>query len=362
MSKKAAESFLNEEDEKDLLNTPSVVDEDYEVDTKVPLVNTPTRSNREVPVKDKRNKTEQIKDYRKKLVASLGLSELLIPPITRRRTAIYQLVNMKGKRDHRLMGPDEIPEPPPFEMVPTYLVDDPGENDLSRSQKPITYWEGTESKSMEDPLTKELRTVIVPKPGTPAFINGQKVINIMKQFNHYVWFENHPRNASNKRRDRGLTPLFERVDTKYESPHTLTINMNFMRDAEDFIVGLKANELVNIAAAMKNPTIPSGLPPETLRYELRARARKSREAAEEILFTRPDAKASIKLAVIHALDYGIISFLAEFGGYYFDDEKSEMFRVPVDSDPFDAVVNFLAEDDEGKECYKEIKKRLDFWF
>lgn len=134
--------------------------------------------------------------------------------------------------------------------------------------------------------------------------------------------------------------------------------MDLRMDAERYVLGLKTDGLINLAAALSNPTVNTNVDPQTLKLTLRMRAQQN---PEEILFRAPDNIASVKVATIHALDLGIISYIPEHESYYFGNDESVMFQVPFGNPPFDALVGFLSGPD-GAENYKEIKTQLDFWF
>lgn len=320
--------------------------------TTIPQGSGPTKK----PVPDRR--ALRIKTH-EKLYASLDLSPRYIPPITRKRSAIYQLYEYKSKRDNRLVGIDAIVDPYPIELVPTYTFTDLDEQDLTKREKTMTYWDGTESKTIEDPLTGQSRIVSVPKPGTPRIIGGQVVVNIFSKYNWFVWWELHPRNASNKWRDKSQTPLFERIDTKHEGAHVQNILHNMKFEAERYVLGISHDKRINLASALTNPTINTkDVNPQDLLLTLRLRARNN---PEEILFTAPDNMATIKVSIVHALDLGILTFLDETECYYFADESVPFFRVLVNNDPLESLAEFLSSE-EGKSDLEAIQGMLQFWF
>ena len=313
------------------------------------------------------NKTERIPDYRGKriaqkdaLFASLGISRELIPPITRKRVAIYQLYNFKGKRDKRMMETiDQYVDPYPYEMVPNYTFTDIKETDLTRREKTLTYYEGgSETIYRPDPVTGKNMPHSIPKVGMPVFVNGQVTVNIYNEFRKFVWWELHPRNASNKRRDFSKEPIFERVDTKYESSHVQMIKMDLAMDAEKYILQMKEDRLMGLAAAMTNPTVNPNINPQELRLVMRMRAKAN---PEEILYSAPDKEASTKVSLIHALDLGIITYLPERECYYYSDDDEPVHRVLTGSNPFEDFTAFLTSA-AGAPTLERIKTDLDFWF
>lgn len=339
------------------------------LDSELPPEELPTIDTESPPVAAIQEKTpvQRIPDHRGKkislkeqLYTSLGISRKYIPPITRKRAAVYQLVNFKGTIDNRLEGRDQFVDPFPYELVPTYSFVDTDEPELTRREKTMTYYEGgTETVYVVDPVTKRNIPQAVPKIGSPGFgESGQKVVNIYNEYGRYAWWELHPRNGSNKWRDMGKTPIFERVDIKYDSPHVANIREDLKLSAENYILSLKPDKLMNLGASLTNPTINTDIDPQQLKLALRMRARQN---PEEVLFTNPDNQGSIKIACIHALDLGILTFVPENEAYYIGDEEEALYRVPIGNNPFESIVAFF-NTMEGEDAYAKVKKDLQFWF
>lgn len=299
---------------------------------------------------------------KRELSASLGLSPRYLPPIMKGKVAIYQLIGFKGRIDPRVMDDgtaNKLIEPQPYELSPSYNFYDADETDLASSTKVITYYEGNELVYMNRLGTDKKDAVSQRKLGNPHFRNGQVVVDIYKEYGKYVWWELHPQNKSNKHRDTNRHDLvFERVDTKFESPHTKLIRMDLARDAEDHVRKLDAAKLINLGSALTNPTIDVTVSIQELRLTLRTRARKN---PEEILFTSHDKTASTKLNVIHALDMGIITFDPGRETYMFRETKTDIFQVPIDNPPLDTFAKYLLTQD-GEEDRTIIEDMLSFWY
>lgn len=329
------------------------------VDVKTPPVATvvpPLNPTLKIP--DLRGKNIALKD---KLYHSLGLSRKYIPRLTRRSTAIYQVIGMGKMKDRRLEGLDQHIDPYPIELVPTYVLYDSDEPDLMKRDKTMTFYEGgSETVYSADPISKKQVAHAIPKVGSPFFgEGGQVVVNIYKNYGQYAWWELHPRNLSNKYRDQTKPPIFERVDTKFEGPHVQHIKLDLQRDADGYVLGLKPDELIALGARLANPTVDVTRAPQELRLALRMRAKAN---PEEILYTNPNHSASIKIACIHALDFGVLQYVPEHEAYYMEGSEDPIFRVPVGSNPFEALVEFLYVEEEGQEIYKLIQDEMSFWF
>lgn len=360
MSKPTKMGDLLDDNDQDIAVTPAAKvlppEPDPVIDASIPKVATVVQS--QSPLKkipDLRGKKIAL---RERLYESLGISRKFTPRLTRRRTAIYQLVNMKGRIDARLDGVDKHVDPPQYDLVPNYTFTDTDEPDLMKREKTMTFFEGgTETVYVDGPVKGKPIPMAIPKIGSPAFINGQMTVNIYNQYPQYAWLELHPRNASNKWRDQGVAPIFERVDTKYDSPHVANIRMDMKRDAETYVISLKPDQLMNLAARLTNPTVNANIDPQQLKLALRMRAQQN---PEEILYTNPDNLGSIKIACIHALDLGSLTYVPENEAYYMEGEEP-IFQVPVGSNPFEALVEFF-NSHEGREAYQELKEEIDFWF
>jgi len=306
-----------------------------------------------------------------KLPASIPLSEMMLPPITKKKTAIYELLNLNnadkysGREiyagraiDPRIVEANKFIDPPPFGLTPTYTIFDRFEPDLARRNKVMKYVTRASVRSFENPVTKQPDQTIDEQLGEPGFINGQVVVEIENNYPHYVWWELHPQNASNKWRPKERPPVFKRIDIEYKSPHQQMMKMDLQQEAERYVIGLRADELINLASAMTNPVISTAMPPNEIRLALRLRARNN---PEEVLFKAPNPTHSITMNVISAMDLGIIDYRPETNEYFFaSDDDKPMFVVPLEQTPIEALAGYLSSA-EGKEDRKAMENMLSFW-
>lgn len=365
MTKSNMKNLLNEEEE---LNTSGIIPIVERQEEEVVVEKGAAVTAKEMNTADStQTVTKKVPDRRgvrekkeQKFFTDIGLSVKYLPPLTRKRTAIYQQVN-EGKRiDIRLEGRDRFVDPPPLQLHPHYSFNDGDETNFSLSEKTLTYYEGgSELITIEDPVTKRTRQESVKKIGFPEFIGGQKTVSIFGEYSRYVWWELHPRNGTNKWRDKSKSPLFERVDIQYATPHLDNIKLDLQREAESYVLALKPDELINLGSAMTNPTINTMVNPQELRLVLRTRARLN---PEEILFTSTRNSGSTKVACIHALELGILTYVPEYNAYYYRDEKESVFKVPIDNNPFDSLCQWLMDKAEGQDLFQSIREDLSFWF
>jgi len=368
MSKKSLSELTKEQDETETIEDQDLPQEQVQIPIAQPKQQTEVPPIGPVVTAKGSSEKTVLRDYRalkhkrdEKLMASIGLSRKFCPPITRKLTAVYQLYNFKGKVDRRLDGKDTFIDPFPYQLAPTYTFTDTEDPDLMRREKTLSYFDGTETVNIEDPVTKQLRPQSVPKLGAPEIIGGQAMVNIMNSYQRYVWWELHPRNASNKWRDFSKEPIFERVDIRFGTPHINNIREDIKLEAQNYLASLKnrTDQLINLAAGLTNPTVNTFVDPQQLYLTLRMRAQNN---PEEILFTAHNkVQGSVKVALIHALDYSVIAWVGDQGCYYFGDAEFPMYRVPIDNDPFESLCKFMTTD-EGKEYYDMIVEQLGFWY
>lgn len=289
--------------------------------------------------------------------AGLDLSNRMLPPITRKMVANYESLQDE-KFDGRIQEADKAILPPPIDLPPTYPLFDLGEEDFSianKMMKNIVRSEVRQVRQADGQLKPQLEEVLE----YVEFINGQKQVNIATQYMLYAFLELHPLNASNKYRDKNKKPWFKRTDFEYKSVHVQMLQMDLQDDAVKYVMKLNDKELINLAAAMSNPTIPiMNIPVNQIRYDMRLRARGN---PEEVLYKSPDKKASAMIDVIHALECGVIDFVPERSAYFFgEDNKTPFFEVMADANPLADLAKHISSA-EGKEDYDALMEFVNFW-
>lgn len=298
---------------------------------------------------------------KRKLPASLDITDKCLPPLTRRKMAVYELLG-RDKRDLRIQGgqdgqgnPVPVPqtiEPPPFEFAPTYQFEDRGEEDLGRRRKTMVF--------TNDIITYNKAKTLAPKELTdlqldiPTFVNGQLVVDCMANFIKYVWLELHPQNETNKWRDKGRRAEFKRVDIEYVSPHVQLMKMDLAADAEDYVRKLDQKTLTNLAAAFgMNVSLSLG----DMKIEMR---RLARLKPEEVMFKAPDKSMANMLNVMHALNMGVVDYNPDKMEYWFPEDQKPFYIVPLDATPLESVAQFLATA-EGRTAMDELEGLLSYW-
>lgn len=287
----------------------------------------------------------------------LDVSDKMLPPITRRKMASYEILQ-ESKFDPRVIEGDKAIAPPPYDLPPTYPFFDVGEQDFSRANKmmknvvrstvrQVRQHDGTIKPQLEE----ELEYV--------SFVNGHKLVNIQSEYMLYAFLELHPLNESNKFRDRSKKMWFRRTDFDYKSTHVQMLQMDLLAEADRYVVKLTDKEVINLAAAMTNPTIPViNVPTTEIRYNLRLRARNN---PEEVLYKSPDKKASAQIDVIHACEMGVLEYVPEKNAFFLTgDDQNPIFEVQMDANPMADLARHLSSPD-AQDDYAAIMEYVNYW-
>jgi hypothetical protein len=289
------------------------------------------------------------------------LSDQMLPPITRKRSAIYQLIGAEGgfTEDKRIDASDSqaarVVDVSDFEMHPSYTIYDEFEPDFGRKSKVVTYYDGVARASYKDPVTGEMRSEIRQKVGLPRFVRGQHVCDIMKNYHQFLWFELHPGNKTNKFRDKSKSPLFERIDLKHYNPHVGQFRTELKLDAMNYVRSLSPDKAMDLAAALDIPTFR--VQPSDIKSALYVKAEADPEA---VMFKSPNKAISVTVTVMRAMDLGIIDYDASKKQYFFAQNTSiPIFQVPLDEPPVQALARYLVED--GEDLREKIDEYSMYW-
>jgi hypothetical protein len=288
----------------------------------------------------------------------------MLPPITKKRTAIYQLIGVDtgGHSYDKRIDSNENPasrivDTADVEMHHTYSIYDIFEKDFGRRDKTVTYFDGVQRVEYTDPITKELRPDIRQKVGTPRFVRGQVMVDIMKNYHQYLWWELHPKNKSNKYRDKQMASTFERIDLKYVNPHVEQMRMEIKLDAMNYVRALSPDKAMDLAAALGIPTFREQ--PSTIKTALYVMAETD---PEKVMFKAPNKAISVTVSVMRALDFGIIDFDADRKQYFFAQNiNSPIFQVPMEESPVQSLAKFLIDSSEGMAIREKMDEYINYW-
>lgn len=332
----------------------SLLDEDQDKNKEVggPPLTPPVKDTSPPPVKTEFKKRQFKRDMPD--TSGLTLSRELMPPITRRRMAIYELLSAEIKFDGRVVsGPSRI-EPAPYEMHPIYEIYDPFEQVLSKRRKRMVYSNDIAVHEYYNTNAAAVDVTTNTRIQMPEFIHGQIAIDAVKEYMKFCWLELHPQNINNKHRDKSKVAKFKRIDIEFNTPHVQLMKRDLAIDAERHIIGLTTEQLINLSAAFG---IPSTTKPSDMRLEMR---KKAAENPKEVLFKSPDNRATSMMNIMSALDLGILDFDPDTQNYYLNDEKNPIWTCLVDQSPLEDFAKFLITP-EGKDAKDEIESLLSFW-
>jgi len=284
----------------------------------------------------------------------LPVSKRMAPPLTRRKHAHYKLLRAGGT-DGRIQEEwlRRI-EVQPFEMTPRYTVYDPFEENITRRNKVLEFIDGTETYTFHNQAIGRDEQRVANKVVNPVFINGTILIDIEKHYLQFLWFELHPRNESNKRRDTSKPAIFKRVDLEHVNPYLQVVKMNLKGDADNYVRHMSHQKRVALATALNIPTTYS---PGDLELILR---RMAQDDPEKVMFTAPDAKGAIKLRIHEALQNDILEFHQDTLQWMFSSDNEQLHLVLEGKDPVDDLAQYL-QSDRGKKDYEDIQQQLDYY-
>lgn len=312
-----------------------------------------------VPEPPKRSTPGKRPSWRDRFVSPQGLniSRIMLPPITRRKTATYETLQ-ESKFDPRIIEGDKAIAPPPISLPPTYAFFDKGEEDFSIANKMMKNVVRSEVRQVRQ-NNGELKPQIEEVLEYVDFVNGHKLVNIETEYILYAFLELHPLNESNKHRDKSKKMLFRRTDFDYKSSHVQMLQLDLQDEAVRYVLKLNEKELINLASAMVNPMIATiNVPTSDIRYNLRLRARAN---PEEVLYKAPDKKASMRIDVLHALEMQVLEYVPEKHAYFLTgDDRTAFFQCTLDVNPLEDISAYLATAD-AKEDYDAVMEYVTFW-
>jgi hypothetical protein len=290
------------------------------------------------------------------------LSEQMLPPVTRKTTAIYQLlgVDVGGHTtDKRIDASDNpaarIVDVSDVEKHHTYTIYDRFEENFGNRNKVVTYFEGVQRVSYKDPITGEMKADVRQKVGIPKFTRGQVVVDIMRNYHQYLWWELHPENKTNKFRDKSRAATFERVDMHQHSPNFDQIRTEIKIDAMNYVRGLSPDKAMDLAAALNIPTFREQ--PSAIKQALYIKAEAD---PEMVMFKSPNKAISVTVSIMRAMDLGIIEYDASRKQYFFaQDNNTPIWQVPLDESPVLSLAKYLI--DEGSHIRDKMDEYIMYW-
>lgn len=315
-------------------------------------------SNRYSPYNPK-NRGAVIKDIfgtpeRKKRSIDMGLSDLILPPITRKTIAKY-----------RVIGGDEInpatglmADVQPIYMEGSYMLYDKYESDLSKRQKLMQNKTGKKERIRDRKTGLEtIEDIIEPV----EFLNGVLTISVEAQYPLYVWIELHPLNKSNKHRDTSIVPAFERIDIKTnKSVAFMLAEEELQEEALAEVRKLsKVDDINAYAASAGIPTMEGNKQRDLglIKSDLRGWAFRNPRG---FFALSKNTRHAIKMTVLEADSFGIIEYIPDKKTWWVPYTTEPMHNVLAGNDPVMDFVDHLAKP-ENVTMYDAIRNMLDYW-
>lgn len=290
--------------------------------------------------------------FLKKRPAQLqGLSEMMLPPITKRRLATYEVVNKD------LVDPltKEVIDTPPLILPGKYIIYDPFQEDVLNRHvllKNISRRETTVRGGREE--VEEIVEDIV-------FPNGAKSVVIDKNYLQYALLELHPLNASNKYRDQSQAPAFRRTDMGLRKDWVETqAGMDLAFEAEQTVVNMKnGDDIIRYATAAGIPTAGRMLDAgdSSVKRDLRLFARNDPRGFFKLNKTN---NAAIKMAVMEAIDLGLVEYFVDRRRWLFSTDGADAGQHLPGQEPVEALIKLLQSEDY-LEVYKKLQSQLNYW-
>jgi len=294
---------------------------------------------------------EDGKEQKRKAVNFQGLSSQMLPPITRKKFAIYEIIN-KGHVDPLTNQPSENVG---LILPGSYVVYDPFDTDVLRRHKTlknVTRFETVVIAGQN--VAKEVVEDI-------EFPDGIKNVAIEKDYAMYILLENHPLNESNRFRNKSMAAAFRRIDINKRAWGEGTMaNMDLAFEAERAVVDMRnADEIIGYAHAAGIPTLGRSTDngDNSIKKDLRIYARKN---PKDFFRLSKDTYAAIKVSVLDAIDLGLIEYVVDKRAWEFSTDGEEIGRHLPGEEPNDALIK-LFKKKEYREKYEKLQNQLNYW-
>lgn len=291
-----------------------------------------------------------------KRATTLGLSSMVLPPMTRRGLATYRVIT------NEIVNPSstfrEKADPQTVIIPGTYSFYDPGITDPANRWKLMENITGAK-ETIINPITKkqEIQDTIDPI----VLFNGVLTVNIEVQYRKYVFMELHPFNRSNKFRQNGGSDVFERVDLAASKSLAYKLaEQDLAMQAEMDVMKMDKDNVIGFATSLNVPTYESGKPRGIMeiKSDLRVAVRKD----PRLFYSMANnVEAAVRMNVLDALGFGIIEYESDKKRFivpYSEDEP--IFTHLVDEDPNEALIQYMSSA-KGADIYKALLNMIEYW-
>jgi len=283
----------------------------------------------------------------KKRPNSLGISDGMMPPYTKKQVAIYRIIGT----DQINPATGEAALPVPTLIPGRYTFFDRLEMDPLKKDKVIQNVTGTE-RYVEDGKTK-VREIVEDI----VFERGYLAVPVESKFQLYVFMELHPNNRTNKFRPSNNTPaLFERIDIQHKSPASIAAETDLGVDAAIIIREMTKEDLYKYAIPANIDTTKGRLLSE-IRSDLTTKAMK-----DPIWFfkMKKDTKAGVKIILMDALNLGLLEYRLDKKSYYLTSNEEIFFTHSVGEENMEALIKAMVKP-ENEAKFSKLKEQMSFW-
>lgn len=291
---------------------------------------------------------------RKKRAIDMGLSDLILPPITRKTIAKYRVIG--GDQINPATG--QLADVQPIYLEGSYMLYDKGEGDLSKRQKLMQNKTGKKERIRDRKTGLEsIEDIIEPV----EFINGVITVSVEAQYPLYVWLELHPLNKSNKHRENGIVPAFERIDIQTNKSTAFMLAEEELQ--EEALLEIrkmtKVDDINAYAASAGIPTTEGNKQRDMalIKSDLRGWAYKN---PRSFFALSKNARHAIKMTVLEADSFGIIEYDVDKRKWWVPYTMEPVHHVLAGNDPVMDFVDHLAKPDNVA-MYDAIRNMLDYW-
>lgn len=313
------------------------------------------------PIKDESNEsTSEVRvhredgKYKKSIPIQLqGLSSQMLPPITKKKVAVYELI---GADKFDPLTKEKV-DVPPVLLPAGYTIFDPYERDPLKAHKYIKNVSRSERQIIDNvPVTVEVLDPI-------SFNSTMKSVAMDRNYLLYVLLELHPLNESNKRRGTSDPAVFRRVDIDRRKYGSSYISMDLAFEAEKAVVDLRdVDTIMQYAHAAGIPTQNRTLDVATdnrgsIKHDLRIFARNN---PQDFFKLNKRSDMGVKIAVLDAIELGLIDYQIDGKKWVFVTTGEVIGRVLPEENPQESLIKLLMKNDY-KAQYEELQNQLNYW-
>lgn len=292
---------------------------------------------------------------KRRRIVDVGLSDIILPPFTRKLTATYQLIGAT-----KISTSTKLPVERKTVSIPgSYMLYDHGEPDPTKRRKLMKHLRRPEIKT--DKVSNK-QFIDDDQLEDIIFFKSIKRVPVESDYLTFIFMELHPLNASNKFRDKTIAPRFERIDLdQSRSMAFKAAEADLAFEAEKEIMDMTSkDDIIGYAVNADIPTMENGKPRpiSIIKHDLRAWARKF---PKKFFSLGSNLKAAIKLNVLDSIGLGLIEADPKRRSFVSPVTEGIVFTWPVGADSVTAFVDHLADTEEGQELYQAIVNQLDYW-